>query len=137
MRCGNGSVLQSWAVFSIAQTSRQSSCNSVRGQSSRSITGHCQHDRTVHQSFYHGNCANQYITSLKKRKTHLFHLSLGNPRQWDLEQIALQLVPERRVYSVSELNASIRATLESEFPEVRVAGEISGLRLAPSGHCYF
>jgi exodeoxyribonuclease VII large subunit len=67
----------------------------------------------------------------------LVNHELRNPRQWNLEQIALQLVPERRVYSVSELNASIRATLESEFPEVRVAGEISGLRLAPSGHCYF
>jgi exodeoxyribonuclease VII large subunit len=54
-----------------------------------------------------------------------------------LEQIALQFVPERKVFTVSELNASIRATLETEFPEVRVAGEISGMRLAPSGHCYF
>jgi exodeoxyribonuclease VII large subunit len=60
-----------------------------------------------------------------------------HPRQCDLEQIALQLVPERRIFTVSELNASIRATLEAEFPEVRVAGEISGMRLAPSGHCYF
>lgn len=49
----------------------------------------------------------------------------------------MQLIPERKVYSVSELNASIRATLETEYPEVRVSGEISGMRMAPSGHCYF
>jgi exodeoxyribonuclease VII large subunit len=54
-----------------------------------------------------------------------------------LEQYALLLVPEHQVYTVTELNASIRATLDEQYQDVRVAGEISGMRLAPSGHCYF
>jgi exodeoxyribonuclease VII large subunit len=54
-----------------------------------------------------------------------------------LEQFSLQLLPENQVYSVSELNAAVRAALESEFRDIRVIGEISGTRLATSGHCYF
>jgi exodeoxyribonuclease VII large subunit len=54
-----------------------------------------------------------------------------------LEQFSLQFAPANRVYSVRELNASIRAALETEFRDIRVIGEISGLRLATSGHCYF
>lgn len=53
------------------------------------------------------------------------------------EQYALQFLPERRVYTVSELNAAIRGILEQEFPDVWVAGEISGTKLATSGHYYF
>ncbi len=56
-----------------------------------------------------------------------------------MEQFALEfnLVPERRIYTVSELNSAIRATLETEFLDVWVSGEISGLKLAASGHYYF
>ncbi len=56
-----------------------------------------------------------------------------------MEQFALEfdLVPQRRIYTVSELNAAIRATLDTEFRDVWVSGEISGLKLAPSGHYYF
>jgi exodeoxyribonuclease VII large subunit len=56
-----------------------------------------------------------------------------------VEQIALEfdLAPERRIYTVSELNARIRSTLEAEFSDVWVSGEISGLKLAASGHYYF
>jgi exodeoxyribonuclease VII large subunit len=56
-----------------------------------------------------------------------------------LDQFALDfdLTPERHIYSVSELNAAIRATLDREFPDVWVTGEISGLKLASSGHYYF
>ncbi len=54
-----------------------------------------------------------------------------------MEQYALQFLPERRVYTVSELNAAIRGILEQEFPDVWVAGEISGTKLATSGHYYF
>ena len=56
-----------------------------------------------------------------------------------MEQFALEfdLVPERRVYSVSELNAAVRAVLDAEFRDVWVAGEISGMKLATSGHYYF
>jgi exodeoxyribonuclease VII large subunit len=45
--------------------------------------------------------------------------------------------PEPRVLTVSELNAAIRDVLDGEFNNVRVTGEISGLKLATSGHYYF
>ncbi len=54
--------------------------------------------------------------------------------QFDL---VFDLVPERRVFTVSELNAAVRAVIEREFTDVWVAGEISGLKLATSGHYYF
>ena len=54
-----------------------------------------------------------------------------------MEQYALPLLPQRRVYTVSELNAAIRGILDQEFPDVWVAGEISGTKLATSGHYYF
>ncbi|HTM50250.1 MAG TPA: exodeoxyribonuclease VII large subunit [Bryobacteraceae bacterium] len=56
-----------------------------------------------------------------------------------MDQFALDfdLAPARRIYSVSELNAAIRAVLEAEFLDVWVSGEISGLKLAASGHYYF
>jgi exodeoxyribonuclease VII large subunit len=56
-----------------------------------------------------------------------------------LDQFALEFdfAPQRRVFSVAELNAAIRAVLDGEFRDVWVAGEISGLKLAASGHYYF
>ncbi len=56
-----------------------------------------------------------------------------------MEQFALdfELAPQRRVYSVTELNAAIRAVLDAEFPDIWVSGEISGAKLAASGHYYF
>jgi len=54
-----------------------------------------------------------------------------------LQQYPLLLVPENRVFTVSELNGSIKATLDQEFQDIRVSGEISGLRMAQSGHAYF
>jgi exodeoxyribonuclease VII large subunit len=56
-----------------------------------------------------------------------------------LDQFALEfdLAPERKVFSVSELNGAIRAILDAEFQDIFVAGEISGLKLAASGHYYF
>jgi exodeoxyribonuclease VII large subunit len=54
-----------------------------------------------------------------------------------VDQFAFDFAPARRVYPVSELNAAIRGTLEREFPDVWVSGEISGVKLATSGHYYF
>ncbi|PYT21639.1 MAG: exodeoxyribonuclease VII large subunit [Acidobacteria bacterium] len=54
-----------------------------------------------------------------------------------MEQYALQFAPQRRVYTVSELNAEIRGLLGREFQDIWVAGEISGTKLATSGHYYF
>ncbi len=41
------------------------------------------------------------------------------------------------VFTVTQLMAGIRATLEGVFPEVWVEGEISNLRAPASGHVYF
>ena len=54
-----------------------------------------------------------------------------------MDQIGLEFAPERRVYTVSELNAAIGALLGSEFQDIWVAGEVSGVRVAASGHNYF
>jgi exodeoxyribonuclease VII large subunit len=54
-----------------------------------------------------------------------------------VEQIVLAFGPERSVVSVSELNAAIRGVLDREFFDVWVSGEISGVKLAASGHYYF
>jgi exodeoxyribonuclease VII large subunit len=56
-----------------------------------------------------------------------------------VEQFALEfdLAPERRIFTVSELNSAIAAVLGGEFSDIWVSGEISGTRLATSGHYYF
>ncbi len=54
-----------------------------------------------------------------------------------MQQIELPLEPERRIYTVSELTAAVGALLEREFQDIWVAGEISGVRPAASGHVYF
>ncbi len=53
-----------------------------------------------------------------------------------MEQIALDFA-ERRVWTVAALTAAIGEVLGREFPDLWVAGEISGVRLANSGHYYF
>lgn len=47
------------------------------------------------------------------------------------------LVPQRRVWKVSELTQHIGNLLEGNFPDVWVEGEISNYRPAQSGHLYF
>lgn len=44
---------------------------------------------------------------------------------------------EPRVYTVSGLNAHIRALLEANYRYIWVKGEISNFRMPASGHCYF
>jgi len=51
--------------------------------------------------------------------------------------MALAWGPVRKTYTVWELNASIRGLLGSEFDDIWVSGEISGVRTVSSGHCYF
>ena len=43
----------------------------------------------------------------------------------------------RHIYAVGELVGQVRARIEREFASVWVEGEISNLRIAPSGHIYF
>jgi exodeoxyribonuclease VII large subunit len=45
--------------------------------------------------------------------------------------------PQRQVYSVSELTQVLKGLLETQFPDVWVAGEMSNFRPATSGHLYF
>jgi exodeoxyribonuclease VII large subunit len=54
-----------------------------------------------------------------------------------MEQFSLSFLPQRRIYSLRELSDGIRSALESQFTNIWVSGEISGAKLAPSGHCYF
>jgi len=42
-----------------------------------------------------------------------------------------------RIYVVSELLKAVRLTLESRFTDVRVDGEVSGLKRSGNGHVYF
>jgi exodeoxyribonuclease VII large subunit len=54
-----------------------------------------------------------------------------------MQPVNLELFPRRRVLTVSELTETIRTIFDTEFRDIWVAGEVSGVRLAPSGHCYF
>jgi exodeoxyribonuclease VII large subunit len=54
-----------------------------------------------------------------------------------LEQIALNWNPEPHYYSVSELATAMRGLFTEYFQDIWVAGEISGAKLAASGHYYF
>src|SRR6266403_4691412 len=40
-------------------------------------------------------------------------------------------------YTVSELSLALKRSIEDEFGQVRVRGEISGWKRVGSGHCYF
>ena len=52
-------------------------------------------------------------------------------------QLTFQLDPEKRIFTVAELTSSIKKTLGREYDDIRVAGEISSLTMARSGHAYF
>ncbi|MGE5327522.1 MAG: exodeoxyribonuclease VII large subunit, partial [Deltaproteobacteria bacterium] len=54
-----------------------------------------------------------------------------------LSQIPLQLIPERKILTVTELSREIKGLLEGKFPDVWVTGEVSNFRAAGSGHYYF
>jgi exodeoxyribonuclease VII large subunit len=54
-----------------------------------------------------------------------------------MTQFQLNLAPERKVWSVSELTGRIRDLLAAEFPDIWVEGEVSNCHEAQSGHLYF
>ena len=54
-----------------------------------------------------------------------------------VEQIALDWTPEPHYFSVSELTTALRGVFTEYFKDIWVAGEISGVKLASSGHYYF
>ena len=49
----------------------------------------------------------------------------------------LPLMPERKIWSVSDLTARIRDLLAEEFSGIFVEGEVSNAHAAQSGHLYF
>src|SRR5208282_3282367 len=54
-----------------------------------------------------------------------------------MDQLQLNLQPEKRVFTVSDLTARIRDLLAKNFTDITVQGEISNCRPATSGHIYF
>jgi exodeoxyribonuclease VII large subunit len=54
-----------------------------------------------------------------------------------MEQINLSWDPVRRSYTVSELTGELRGLIAENFADIWVSGEISGTKLAASGHYYF
>ncbi len=54
-----------------------------------------------------------------------------------MSPLQLPLMPERKVWSVSDLTARIRDLLAGEFAGVFVEGEVSNAHAAQSGHLYF
>ncbi|MGB7845249.1 MAG: exodeoxyribonuclease VII large subunit [Candidatus Acidiferrum sp.] len=54
-----------------------------------------------------------------------------------MDQLQLNLQPERRIFTVSDLTARIRDLLAKNFTDIIVQGEISNCRPATSGHIYF
>jgi exodeoxyribonuclease VII large subunit len=54
-----------------------------------------------------------------------------------MEQIALNWEPVRRAYTVSELTSELGGLIAEHFTDIWVSGEISGTKLAGSGHYYF
>jgi len=53
------------------------------------------------------------------------------------EQQQLHLIPERKVWKVSEVTAQVRDLLERSFRDLWVQGEVSNFRVSPYGHYYF
>jgi exodeoxyribonuclease VII large subunit len=54
-----------------------------------------------------------------------------------MSQLQFNLMPERRILSVSELTARIRDLFARNFTDILVEGEISNCHDAQSGHIYF
>ena len=54
-----------------------------------------------------------------------------------MAQFTLNLVPERRVWTVSQLTARVRDLLESAFDDLWVEGELSNTHASQAGHIYF
>jgi exodeoxyribonuclease VII large subunit len=54
-----------------------------------------------------------------------------------VRQFELNLAPERKIWSVSELTSRISNALATQFSNLWVEGEVSNYRPAQSGHLYF
>ncbi|MRR37731.1 exodeoxyribonuclease VII large subunit, partial [bacterium] len=49
----------------------------------------------------------------------------------------MDLFPDKRILTVSQLTSLIRGVLEENFEHVWVEGEVSNLAMPASGHLYF
>jgi len=49
----------------------------------------------------------------------------------------MNIMPERKIFKVSQINAAARAILEANFEHIWIEGEISNLAEPSSGHIYF
>jgi exodeoxyribonuclease VII large subunit len=54
-----------------------------------------------------------------------------------LEQLGFTFQPQRCVFTVRDLVATVRTALEREYTDIWIGGEISNYRPAESGHLYF
>jgi exodeoxyribonuclease VII large subunit len=54
-----------------------------------------------------------------------------------LSQLNFNLIPERKIWTVSQLTGRIRDVLSAAFGGVWVEGEVSNFKAAQSGHLYF
>src|SRR5579872_6731471 len=54
-----------------------------------------------------------------------------------LEQLGFTFQPQRKTYTVRDLVATVRTSLDREYTDIWIAGEISNYRPADSGHLYF
>ena len=61
----------------------------------------------------------------------------SNGARTNSDQVMVSEFSNDQVESVASLSQKLKQTLERQFDHVRVAGEISGLKRAPSGHGYF
>ena len=61
-----------------------------------------------------------------------YHMAMN-----DLLGTAAPLATNVVEYTVSELSAALRRSIEDGFGYVRVRGEVSGFKRHGSGHCYF
>jgi exodeoxyribonuclease VII large subunit len=67
-------------------------------------------------------------------------LTPGPPGQLDFTFEAPKAIPKtasRRIWTVAELVGDVRESVERDYADLWVEGEISNLRSAPSGHVYF
>ncbi len=54
-----------------------------------------------------------------------------------MSQLNFNLIPERKIWTVTQLNARIRELLTAAFSSIWVEGEVSNFKEAQSGHLYF
>jgi exodeoxyribonuclease VII large subunit len=54
-----------------------------------------------------------------------------------LSQLNFNLIPDRKIWTVSQLTARIRDVLSAAFGGIWVEGEVSNFKAAQSGHLYF